>query len=75
MKDQILSPDAFRWFLTLVVGVVAAAWFVYDSINLIRTRHLDRTDPIVRDKHFGYVMGMLIGIAGVYGTLRYQGIV
>jgi hypothetical protein len=74
MKDQILSPEAFRWFLTLIVGIVAAAWFVYDSINLLRTRHLDRNDPIVRDKHFGYVMGMLIGIVGVYGCLRYQGI-
>ena len=74
MKDQLLTPHAFKWFLTLVTGLVAGAWVIYDSINLIRTRKLDRTDGIVRDKHFGYVMGILIGIVGVYGCLRFHGI-
>ena len=75
MKDQILSPNGFRWFLILITGVVAGLWFVYDSINLIRTRKLDRNDAVVRDRHFGYAMGILIGIVGVYGCLRFQGIV
>ena len=75
MKDQILSPEAFRWFLTLITGVVAGLWFIFDTTNLIRSRNADRADPVVRDKHFGYVMGILIGIAGVCGALRYQGVV
>ena len=75
MKDQILSPDAWHWFLTLITGVVAGAWFIYDSINLVRTRHLDRSVAVNRDKHFGYVMGIVIGIVGVWGTLRYNGVV
>lgn len=74
MKDQILSPTGFRWFLTLITGIVATLWFLYDTTNLIRTRKLDRKDAVVRDKHFGYVMGILIGLVGVYGTLRYQGV-
>lgn len=74
MKDQILSPVAFKWFLTLLTGVLAGVWFFYDSYSLIRTRKADRKDPIVRDKHFGYVMGILIGIIGVYGCLRFHGI-
>ena len=74
MKDQILSPTAFTWFLTLLTGVVATAWFFYDAINLIRTRKLDRSDPVVRDKHFGYGMGIVIGLVGIYGTLRFHGI-
>ena len=74
MKDQILSPEGFKWFLTLITGIVAGAWFIYDSINLIRTRNHDRKDPVVRDKHFGYVMGIVIGVVGVYGCLRFQGI-
>lgn len=70
-----LTALQFKWFLTLLTGVVAGAWFVYDSINLIRTRNLDRTDPVVRDRHFGYVMGLVIGALGVYGCLRFQGVV
>jgi hypothetical protein len=74
MKDQLLSPDAWRWFLILITGLVAGAWLIYDTINLIRTRHLDRSVAANRDKHFGYVMGIVIGIVGVIGTLRYQGL-
>ena len=75
MKDQILSPHAFKWFLTLITGILAGVWFFYDSINLIRTRKADRSNPVVRDKHFGYVIGIAIGIIGVYGCLRFQGVV
>ena len=75
MKDQILSADGFKWFLTLITGIVAGIWFLYDASNLIRTRKLDRKDAVVRDKHFGYVMGILIGLVGVYGALRFQGVV
>ena len=74
MKDQILSADGFKWFLTLITGIVATLWFLYDSINLIRTRKLERSDAVVRDKHFGYVMGILIGLVGMYGSLRFQGV-
>jgi hypothetical protein len=74
MKEQILSPAGFKWFLTLTTGIVAGLWFFYDSFNLIRTRNADRTNLVVRDKHFGYAMGILIGIVGVYGCLRFQGI-
>ena len=74
MKDQILSPDGFKWFLTLTTGLLAGAWVFVDGFSLVRLRKADRKNPIVRDKHFGYVMGMLIGIVGVYGCLRFHGI-
>ncbi len=73
--NELMSPNAFKWFLTIITGGVAGAWFVYDTINLIRTRSLDRSDPVVRDRHFGYVMGIIIGLAGVIGTLRFHDIV
>ncbi len=73
--NELMSPNAFKWFLTIITGGVAGAWFVYDTINLIRTRNLDRSDPVVRDRHFGYVMGIIIGLAGVIGTLRFHDIV
>lgn len=69
---EVMSPSAFKWFITFVTGGLAAAWFVYDSINLIRTRKLDRSDAVVRDRHFGYVMGIIMGIIGVVGCLRFH---
>jgi hypothetical protein len=73
--NELMSPNAFRWFLTFLTGGLAGAWLIYDTINLIRTRKLDRTDPVVRDRHFGYVMGIIIGFVGVLGTLRYHDVV
>lgn len=75
MNDNLMSPAAFKWFLTILTGGLASVWFVYDSINLLRTRNLDRKDPVVRDKHFGYVIGIVIGIVGVFGCLRFHGVV
>jgi hypothetical protein len=71
---NILSELQFHWFLMLVTGIVAAAWFVYDGISLWRSRNADRSDPLVRDRHFGYVMGMIIGFTGVIGVLKYHGV-
>ena len=73
--NELMSPNAFRWFLTFLTGGLASAWFVYDTINLIRTRKLDRSDPVVRDRHFGYVMGIIIGFVGVLGCLRFHDVV
>jgi hypothetical protein len=73
--NELMSPSAFKWFITFLTGGLASAWFIYDSINLIRTRNADRRDPIVRDKHFGYVMGIVIGIIGVVGCLRFHDVI
>jgi hypothetical protein len=73
--NELMSEAAFKWFLTILTGGLAGAWFFYDSFNLIRTRNADRSDPVVRDKHFGYVMGIAIGVVGVLGCLRFHGVV
>jgi hypothetical protein len=70
----LMSPRAFDWFITALTGGVAAAWFVYDAINLARARRLDGGDPKVRDRRFGYVMGMVIGALGVIGVLLAHGV-
>lgn len=71
---ELVSHDVFRWFLTLFTGVVAGAWGIYDTINLLRLRGKDRNDPVNGDKRFGYYIGIAIGILGVIGCLRYQGV-
>jgi hypothetical protein len=75
MKDPVVSAHVFKWFLILITGVVSALWFVYDVFNLIRSRKLDRRVGVNRDKHFGYVMGIVIASVGVIGALRFQGII
>ena len=72
---NIMSDRAFHWFLMIVTGVVAGAWFVYDGISLWRSRGADRSDPTVGDRQFGYVMGMVIGALGVIGVLKFHGVI
>ncbi len=71
---ELVSPLAFKWFLTLFTGIVAAVWFVYDAIKLVRLRTADGADPVVRDKRFGYAIGIVIGAIGVIGCLMFQGV-
>lgn len=73
--NEVMSASAFKWFITFLVAGLGGSWLVYDTINLIRFRGLDRSDPVVRDRHFGYVIGILTGAVGVYGCLRYHGVV
>jgi hypothetical protein len=73
--NELMSPNAFKWVLTILTGGLAGLWAIYDTINLIRTRNLDRNDAVVRDRHFGYVIGIIIGVAGVIGCLRFHGVV
>lgn len=70
--DNLMSAYAFKWAVTLATGIVAGAWFFYDLYNLSKLKRADRRDPLVHDKRFGYYMGMIIGIAGVIGCLRFH---
>jgi hypothetical protein len=72
MMDELVSPTVFAWIVTFLTGGLAGFWFVYDTINLIRVRHADGGDPLIRDRRFGYVMGIVIGLAGVLGCLRFH---
>ena len=70
--NEVMSPLAFKWFVTFLTGSVAFTWFVYDAIKLLSLRTADQTDPVVRDKIFGYGMGIIIGALGVLGCLRFH---
>jgi hypothetical protein len=75
MSTELASDHVFHWICMIGVGGLSVLWFLYDSINLYRLRTADRRDPLVRDKHFGYVMGLVISTIGMVGALRYQGII
>ncbi len=69
---NLVSATTFDWFLCVLTFGLAGPWVFYDAYNLIRLRHADGKDPIVRDKRFGYVIGMLIGLIGVIGVVKHH---
>lgn len=72
---NIVSETAFQWIVTAMTAGLAGTWFVYDAISLARLRGKNREDPVAGDKRFGYVMGIIIGFVGVWGCLRFHGVV
>ena len=77
MTGDLVTQNVFEWAVTLITGIVAGAWFIWDAIKLVRLKDKkgDADDAIVHDKRFGYAMGMVIGFVGVWGCLRFHGVV
>lgn len=73
--NELMSPNSFKWFLTIMTGGLAGSWVFYDLYNLFRIRNADKRDPIVRDKIFGYIVGIAIGVLGVLGCLKFHDVV
>jgi NAD/NADP transhydrogenase beta subunit len=69
-----LPDGVFRAFLSAITGVVAVLWAIHDVVLLARLRGANRRDPLVADKQFGYAIGVVIGVIGIVGTLRYNGV-
>ncbi len=70
-----MSPEHFKSFLTFLTAALAVPWLIYDTRNLLRAWKLDRGDAVVRDRHFGYVIGILVGVVGVLGCLLFQNVI
>lgn len=47
---------------------------LYDVFRLAKLRGADMRDPLVRDKRFGYVIGILLGALAISGILRFHGV-
>ena len=69
---MIVSHDVFIGFITLILLASSAGWAIRDVLFLRRVRRSE-TDPVVRrDKTFGALAGMSIGLVGIIGVLRYH---
>lgn len=71
---QLVSYDGQMLFGALLTGGVAAYWIAIDSVRLRRALvayKQDRADLSVRDRVFGSVTGILVGIVGVVGSVAY----
>ena len=73
--NPIISASAFKWIITGMTGIVAGAYFFLDAYKLVRLMNADRRNPDVHDKRFGFGIGVLIGFIGVWGCLRFHGVV
>lgn len=71
---DLVPVDVFNWILTAMTGIFAAAWLVYDLRNLTTLRGKDFADPLIRDRRFGYLMGIAIAVIGLVGVLRFHGV-
>lgn len=71
--NELVSPQVFKWALTILTFGMAGTWFVLDGISLFRLPKKD--DPMTRDKRFGYIMGVAIGAIGIYGCLLFHDVV
>jgi hypothetical protein len=69
---NLVSDEVFKWVLTIITGSVAGTFLVVDAIRLVRLRG---DGPNNHDKRFGYGIGVVIGFIGVWGCLRFHGVV
>jgi hypothetical protein len=69
----LMSGPAFHLALSIITCGFAGVWAIHDIVLLARVRGANR-DPLVADKRFGYAIGILIGLIGIVGTLRFNGV-
>ena len=74
MTDNLVSPTVFKWFVSILTAGITGTWFVWDILKLWWLRRADRSDPIVRDKQFGYSLGVVICAIGLIGVLMFHGV-
>jgi hypothetical protein len=70
-----LPDGVFRALVSLLTGGLAVTWTIHDIVFIARLRGADRRDPLVADQLFGYVVGIVIGVVGIVGTLRFNGVI
>jgi hypothetical protein len=71
---KLVSDHAFRIFLSLATAGVGVVWTINELRLMSRLRGKDRADKRVGDQWFGYAIGILIGVIGIVGTLRFNGV-
>ena len=68
---MIVSHLHYMWFVSLVTGLAALYWIGIDTVRLRRALAGDRQDPAVRDRIFGSIIGLVVGVVGVAGVLHF----
>ncbi|HEX3474608.1 MAG TPA: hypothetical protein VHT91_06175 [Kofleriaceae bacterium] len=72
-----LPDGVFRFLISLATAGFAGVWLIHDLVFLARARRARRTgrrDSLLADQVFGYLVGIAIGVIGLVGTLRFNGV-
>ena len=69
---MIVSQVVFEWVATALIAGLALGWGVVDTMRLRKSLRDDTTDPVVRDRIFGSLIGITIAILGVVVVVRYH---
>lgn len=72
-----LRDGVFRFLISLATGGFAGLLLLHDLLFLARAardRRAGRRDSLLADRMFGYLVGITIGVIGVLGTLRFNGV-
>ena len=69
---MIVSQVVFIWFCTIMSAGVAGAWTIVEVFRLNRVLREDLSRPVVRDRLFGSLIGLAVGVIGVLGAVRYH---
>jgi hypothetical protein len=75
MSGELISVSAFVALISVLTGGVGGVWVLYEARNLARALRRDGRDPLVRDQRVGHLTGLIIGLLGVIGTLRFHDVV
>ncbi|MEO8705756.1 MAG: hypothetical protein ABI867_37340 [Kofleriaceae bacterium] len=73
MSDPLVSDSTFRWIITAFT-MAGCLWALYDVVHLVQLRGANMRDPLVRDRRFGYWIGIVIGVLAFAGVLRFHGV-
>ena len=69
---MILPEEIYRWLTTALIAGLALGWGVVDIVRLRAALRDDRSDPVVRDRIFGSLIGLTIAVLGVIVVVRYN---
>ena len=70
----LMSEPMFRAIISVLTAGVGGLWVIHELVLMNRLRGKSLQDPLVRDQWFGYFIGIAIGVIGVVGTLRFNGV-
>lgn len=67
-----MSHLQFMWFATVMVLGLSCGWFVVDANRLRHALRADRSDPDIRDRIFGCIIGLMVSSLGIGGVVHYH---
>ena len=69
---MIVSQHVFIWFCTIMTAGVAGTWCFVELFRLRTVLRADLSRRTVRDRLFGSLIGLAVGVIGVLGMVRYH---